>query len=170
MSASSRPTRCLTVAGAVLALLLAPGVAAADVTAFLGLSPTPTTRLGRGAAAGMGLVIVGFEVEVAQISASLDDDSPSLTTGSVNVLLQTPLEVSRVQLYATTGATAYRETLDTTVDPHRETHVGGNLGAGFKMRLAGPLKLRVDYRVFRLRGSPLYSTYHRFYAGATLGF
>lgn len=152
------------------ALLLAPTVAAADVTAFLGLTPTPSTRVARGISAGMGLVIVGFEFEGAQIAAAVDDGSPSLTTGSVNVLLQTPLEVSRVQFYATTGGTVYRESLERPVDPRRETHVGANLGAGLKMRIAGPLKLRVDYRVFRLRGTPLHPTYHRFYAGGTLGF
>lgn len=152
------------------ALVFIPGVAAADVTAFLGLSPTPSTRLARGASAGMGLVIVGFEVEVAQVAAALDETAPSLTTGSVNVLLQTPIEVSRAQFYATTGGTFYRETLDDPAAPHRETHVGANIGGGVKLRVAGPLKLRLDYRLFRLRGAPLHPTVHRVYAGGTLGF
>lgn len=151
-------------------LLLTPGIAAADITAFLGLSPTPSARLARGASAGMGLVIVGFEVEVAQVAADVADGAPSLTTGSVNVLLQTPIEVSRAQFYATAGGTLYRETLDDPAAPHRETHVGANIGGGVKLRLAGPLKLRLDYRLFRLRGAPLHPTSHRFYAGATLGF
>ena len=39
-----------------------------------------------------------------------------------------------------------------------------------KIGVAGPLKLRLDYRLFRLQGAPLHAAYHRFYAGATLGF
>lgn len=152
------------------ALLTAPAAAHADVTAFLGLSTTPTTRVARGVSAGMGLVIVGFEFEAAQIGADTAEASPSLTTGSVNVLLQTPIEVSRVQFYATTGGTVYRETLEGGAERRRETHVGANLGGGLKLRVAGPLKLRLDYRLFRLRGTPLHPTYHRFYAGGTLGF
>lgn len=170
MGVLGRTARLALIAGVAGALLLAPAQAAADVTAFLGLSPTPTSRLARGASAGMGLVIVGFEIEVAQVAADVGDASPSLTTGSVNVLLQTPIEVSRAQFYATTGATVYRETLDAPAAPHRETHVGANLGGGVKLRVAGPLKLRLDYRLFRLRGAPLFATSHRFYAGATLGF
>jgi hypothetical protein len=36
--------------------------------------------------------------------------------------------------------------------------------------LFGPLKARLDYRVFKLRGAPLYSTLHRVYAGVNLAF
>ncbi len=39
-----------------------------------------------------------------------------------------------------------------------------------KIKLAGPLRLRLDYRVFLLRGSPLYEKPQRFYAGINLGF
>lgn len=170
MGSSLRWTGRTAAALLAAAVACSPTVAAADVTAFLGLSPTPTTRLARGASAGMGLVIIGFEVEVAQVAADLAEASPSLTTGSVNVLLQTPIEVSRAQFYATTGGTFYRETLDSPAAPHRETHVGANIGGGVKLRLAGPLKLRLDYRLFRLRGAPLQPTAHRFYAGGTLGF
>ena len=33
-----------------------------------------------------------------------------------------------------------------------ETNVGINVGGGVKMTLAGPLRLRLDYRVFTLKG------------------
>lgn len=118
----------------------------------------------------MGLVIVAFEFEAAHTSADIGQATPALTTGSVNVLLQTPIEISRLQFYATTGGTVYRESLDDPRDPRRETHVGANVGGGLKMRVAGPLKLRMDYRLFRLRGTPLQPTAHRFYTGATLAF
>ena len=38
------------------------------------------------------------------------------------------------------------------------------------MTLTGPLRLRLDYRLFNLRGDPLYSTMHRFYGGLNLAF
>jgi hypothetical protein len=149
-----------------LALLAAPNAATADVTAFLGLSPTPGTHLARGGSVGLSFIVVGFELEYARLSEDEDDERPGLTTGMGNLLVQTPIEVSRTQLYATTGAGFYRERLGT----RQETSVAGNLGGGLKIRVAGPLKLRLDYRLFRLRGDPLHDTYHRLYAGATLGF
>ena len=45
-----------------------------------------------------------------------------------------------------------------------------NTGGGVKISVLGPLRARLDYRVFKLRGAPLYSTVHRFYAGVNLGF
>jgi hypothetical protein len=36
--------------------------------------------------------------------------------------------------------------------------------------LFGPLKARLDYRVFKLRGAPLYSVVQRIYVGANLAF
>ena len=34
----------------------------------------------------------------------------------------------------------------------------------------GPLRARLDYRVFNLKGEPLHSTVHRLYAGVNLAF
>ena len=39
-----------------------------------------------------------------------------------------------------------------------------------KISLLGPLRARVDYRVFRLRGEPLHETVHRVYAGLNMKF
>ena len=39
-----------------------------------------------------------------------------------------------------------------------------------KIRVLGPVRLRLDYRVFQLKGEPLYATYQRFYAGANIAF
>jgi len=143
-----------------------PANADADVTAFLGVSPTPESRLARGVAAGGGLVVVGFEVEVARLDEDTAAGRPGLTTGMASVMVQTPLEVSRVQFYGAGGLGMYRERLaDDT-----ETALATSLGGGLKIRVAGPLKLRLDYRLFRLRGDPRHDVYHRVYAGATLGF
>ncbi len=155
-----------TALSVMLGLLATPMAARADVTAFLGVSPTPGLRLGRGAAAGAGLVVVAFEVEAAQLLERAEDGEPGLVTGMANLLVQTPLDLSGMQFYATAGAGFYRERLGA----HQETNGGANIGGGVKVGVAGPLKLRLDYRLFRLRGAPLHSTYHRLYAGATLGF
>ena len=48
--------------------------------------------------------------------------------------------------------------------------LGGNIGGGVKMDLAGPLRLRVDYRVFKQGGGALYSPAHRIYAGLNVKF
>jgi hypothetical protein len=153
----------------VLAVLIVFGMARpahADLTAFLGLSPTPDNRGARGFAGGFSILVIGFEFEYSQILEDEIEAMPSLKTWSGNVLLQTPVELHGVQLYATAGGGGYRERLgETTV-----THADVNLGGGAKIRVAGPLRVRLDYRVFKLSGSPLYSPYHRFYAGANLAF
>jgi hypothetical protein len=151
---------------AVAMVLAVPSRAAADITAFIGITPTPDTRAVRGVALGFGLLIIGFEFEYANTVEDALEGLPSLQTGSGNVLIQTPIEVSGFQLYGTAGGGMYRERLLA----HQETHFTTNVGGGAKIRLAGPLRLRLDYRVFRLNGSPLHSTYQRFYAGANLGF
>ena len=66
----------------------------------------------------------------------------------------------------TAGGGGFRETLNALA----ETNFGVNVGGGVKMSLAGPLRLRFDYRVFTLKGSPLYDVVHRFYVGANLKF
>ena len=149
------------------ALLLACATPAlADATVFVGSTTTPANRLVRGGAIGFGLLIIGFEGEFASTSESLEDAAPSLRTGMGNVLLQTPFPIAGMQLYLTTGTGFYRERLDT----RQETHVGFNTGGGAKISLLGPLRVRLDYRVFNLRGDPLHSTVHRVYAGANIAF
>lgn len=159
--------RRLLVLGVTLAAVtLWPSHAAADITAFLGVSPTPDNRMVRGVSVGFGVLIIGFEFEYANTMEDATAGSPGLQTGSGNLLVQTPIEVSGISLYGTVGGGLYRERLLAG----QETHVATNVGGGAKIRLAGPLRLRLDYRVFRLSGSPLYQTVHRVYAGANLGF
>ncbi len=162
-------SRCISRASrvAVLAILSVIGFArpaAADLTAFLGVTTTPDNRFARGFAVGAGLLIVGFEFEYANSSEDEELLVPGLRTYSGNVLVQTP--TPGVQLYGTAGIGGYREELG-LLD---ETNVAVNLGGGAKIGLVGPLRLRADYRVFRLQGSPLYATYHRVYAGANIAF
>lgn len=149
------------------ALLLATAAPAfADATAFIGTTSTPANRQARGFALGVGLLVVGFEFEYASTSEEVDDGLPGLRTGMGNLLLQTPFAVFGLQPYFTAGGGIYRETLAEA----RETHFGLNTGGGVKVSLLGPVRVRVDYRVFRLRGEPLYDTVHRVYAGLNLRF
>jgi hypothetical protein len=151
---------------AACCLLLLPSIASADVTAFLGVNPTPANRTVRGLAAGMGLVIVGFEFEYGNTNEDLVKLAPSLRTFMVNGLVQTPIPIGGVQFYATAGGGGYRETLNHV----SETNAGLNFGGGIKMSLIGPLRLRLDYRVFNLKGQPLHPQVQRFYAGLNLKF
>jgi hypothetical protein len=71
-----------------MALLAAP--AYADITGFIGTTTTPNNRLAKGAAVGIGLLVIGFEFEYASTNDDPAQGSPSLKTGMGNVLLQTP--------------------------------------------------------------------------------
>jgi opacity protein-like surface antigen len=149
-----------------LSVLLSAAPAYADATVFLGANMTPTNRAARGGAVGMTLLIVGFEFEYAYTPDDPTEQAPSLTTGSANVLVQTPVPILGVQPYATTGVGLYRETLG----PHQDTSAAFNTGGGVRVSLIGPLKLRVDYRVFKLGSGALHSPAHRVYAGLNLKF
>jgi opacity protein-like surface antigen len=146
--------------------LLVPSVASADLTAFLGINGTPTNRPVTGFAIGTGLVIVGFEFEYAHTNDDLDEGSPSLRTFMFNGLLQTPIPIAGMQFYGTAGGGVYRETLA----DESETNVGINVGGGVKMSLAGPLRLRFDYRVSTLKGDARHPRPQRVYAGINLKF
>jgi len=147
-------------------LLVTASTASADITAFLGANSTPSARPVKGVSAGMGLVIVGFEFEYAHTNEDLPEGAPGLWTYMFNGLLQTPVPIGGMQFYGTAGGGAFHETLN----ERSETNFGINVGGGIKMALAGPLRLRFDYRVFTLQGSPLYSKPQRFYAGINLKF
>jgi hypothetical protein len=138
--------------------------ARADITAFLGLSPTPDRHGLKGFGVGVGLLIVGFEFEYAAISEDDVELLPGLKTYSGNVVVQTPTDA--VQLYGTAGAQGYQERLGSI----SETYFGTNIGGGAKIRLIGPVRVRLDYRIFKLQGSPLNDVYQRFYVGANLKF
>jgi opacity protein-like surface antigen len=153
-------------AAALLLALAAP--AHADITAFIGANTTPDNRQTRGFALGAGLLVIGFEFEYSDTTDSDNPSTlaPSLKTGMGNMLLQTPVAVMGLQPYFTAGGGIYRETLGA----HQDTSFGLNTGGGVKISLVGPLRLRVDYRVFKLGSGALYSPAHRIYAGLNLKF
>ena len=159
-----RNVYAITVATLVCGLLATP--ASADITAFIGANTTPANRQVRGLAVSVGLIVVAFEFEYADTTDDPTALAPSLKTGSGNVLLQTPVAFFGFQPYFTTGGGLYRETLGT----HQDTGVAVNTGGGVKVSLIGPLRLRVDYRVFKLGSGALNSPAHRVYAGLNLKF
>lgn len=167
MSLVTRARAIAPIFAAALALLAVTAAPArADITAFLGLSPTPERHTVKGFSGGLSLLVVGFEFEYSHLGEETVEALPGLKTYSGNLLVQTPVEVGGAQFYATAGAGGYQEYLAA----RKETHYGVNFGGGVKVRLVGPLRLRLDYRVFRLQGEPLHPTYQRFYAGANLAF
>jgi len=158
-----RLIRALLVA---LFVLTIASPALADATVFIGTTTTPSTRAVKGFSVGAGLLIVAFEFEYANTSEDLVEGAPSLWTGMGNVLLQTPIAIHGFQPYFTTGGGVFHEELAA----QSETSFGLNTGGGVKISLAGPIRARVDYRVFRLQGDPVFETVHRFYAGLNLKF
>ena len=156
----------LAMSTAILLVCAAAAPARADVTAFLGTTMTaPSHRAVKGFAAGMSLLIVGAEFEYASTSEDPSIAAASRKTTSGNVFVQT-FGLPRFQLYLTTGAGVYRERLGTS----QETNFVLNNGGGVKINLAGPLRARVDYRVFNLKGNPQHATVQRIYAGLNLAF
>ena len=159
--------RPLLISACLVALILGSAAPAdADLTAFVGANATPSNRPVRGFGVGLSLLVVGFEFEFSDTKADETAGAPGLRTGMFNLLVQTPFGISGLQFYGTVGGGIYQESgngLD-------ETNIGGNGGAGVKIAVAGPLRMRLDYRVFTLQGSPQHETYQRLYAGLNLGF
>jgi hypothetical protein len=151
---------------AAILILAAATPARADATMFIGANTTPANRSVRGFAIGVGLLVVGFEFEYATTPKDDRADAPSLKTGMGNALLQTPFPIFGFQPYVTIGGGLYRERLGT----HTDTTFAPNSGGGVKISLAGPIRLRVDYRVFKLGSGALYTPAHRVYAGLNLKF
>jgi hypothetical protein len=159
-------TRLLRVGIGVLLLGAVAAPARADLTAFIGANTTPANRNVKGLAVGAGLLVVGIEFEYATTAEDVAAQAPSLRTGMGNVLLQTPVPLFGIQPYFTVGAGLYHEALGEQSD----TGFGTNTGGGAKIALLGPVRLRVDYRVFALGSKAQASPAHRIYVGLNLGF
>jgi len=146
------------------ALTMRPAPAFADLTGFLGFSSTPESRSAKGVALGVSLIIVGFEFEYSKITEDQLKGAPGLTTGSGNILFMTP--TSKLQIYGTTGGGVFHETYRTV----GTTQLATNIGGGAKIGFAGPIRLRLDYRIFHLNGLPVEKRVQRFYAGLAISF
>ena len=159
--------RRVFVTASVLAMILSAAAPAnADLTAFVGTNATPSNRPVRGFGVGLSLLVIGLEFEFSDTAADQTAGAPGLRTGMFNLLIQTPFGISGLQFYGTIGGGIYQEKGGSL----RATNAGGNTGVGVKIAVAGPIRLRLDYRVFTLRGSPQQDTHQRLYAGLNLGF
>ena len=102
-------------ARATLLAVILTGVSAApafaDITGFIGANTTPKNRHTQGFAVGAGLLVVGFEFEYASTPDDPATLAPALTSGTGNILLQTPFAIFGFQPYVTSGGGIYRETL-----------------------------------------------------------
>jgi len=163
---STRMRLFLITLALLVVMLCAAAPADADLTAFVGTNATPSNRQVRGFGVGLSLIVVGFEFEFSDTAADQAAGAPGLRTGMFNLLVQTPFGVSGLQFYGTVGGGLYQE----TGSGLEATSGGVNTGAGVKIAVAGPIRLRLDYRVFTLRGSPQHDTHQRLYAGFNLGF
>jgi len=150
--------------GIAIVLLSIAAPARADITVFIGANTTPANRQVRGGSLGFGVLIIGFEGEYAFTPDDPRAAAPSLKTGIANVVLQSPVPFFGIQPYFTTGGGFYQEELGL----HSDTGFAVNTGGGVKVTLAGPIRLRVDYRIFKLGSGALYSPAHRIYAGLNL--
>ena len=150
----------------VLPTVLA-GTAFADLTAFAGSESVQARWTTRGIALGFSLRLIGIEFEYAGAPGDPPTRVASLETGMINLLVHTPLDgLRRFQFYGTFGAGVYRARLDTS----ESRNAGVNAGGGVKVTLAGPFRLRLDYRRFALRGARRGRPPQRVYAGLTLAF
>ncbi|HKY23071.1 MAG TPA: hypothetical protein VJM31_17785 [Vicinamibacterales bacterium] len=151
---------------ALASMLLWPSVARADATAFLGRTTAGENKTSvRGFAFGVSMLVVGFEFEYANTAEDLTLQRPSLRTTSGNVFVQT-FGIPVAQLYLTTGVGFYRERLAND----QESALLLNNGGGAKITIGGPLRARIDYRIFNLRGNPRHKTQQRIYAGLNVAF
>jgi Outer membrane protein beta-barrel domain len=154
------------IALALALIAMTPAAARADATAFLGRNSAgddgSTTR---GFAFCASLLVLGFEFEYANSGEDQTTATPSLRTTAGNVSAQT-FGLPGFQLYATTGAGYYRERLGSD----EETGFLLNNGGGIKINIAGPLRVRIDYRIFTLKGDPRHTNVQRIYGGVNLAF
>jgi opacity protein-like surface antigen len=151
---------------ALAALALAPSPAAADATAFYGVATTTVSRPATGLAIAVKILLVGIEFEYAHMDERNPQQVPGLNTSMFNLVLATP---TKVKVYFTTGGGLAHQTLGSA----SEWTFGTNIGGGVKFPLAGPLGLRIDYRIFKVHGAlpgSVDKRQHRIYGGMNFAF
>lgn len=136
--------RFLIRAGWLAALvLITPTSARADATALIGLTSLDDLRPSFGFSFGYRPSAVGFEIEY--LSTMSGDYSAG---GIFASLIVQPVTISKVRIFAVGGVGVWGEGFD----GGRRTGVlgAGNIGGGALVPLAGPVSLRLDYRLFVL--------------------
>ena len=163
---------------AALMVVLLAGIAApaaAEGTLLFGLQTTSAPHPTVGVAWGRWPGTVGFELEYAGSIGKKSPSAPAVATITVNALVRTPLRVHGCQVYALGGFGVYGEV---TSDGRGSGEVGArDIGGGTTIPIGGPLKLRLDYRVYFLGraddaspGSPISRHPQRLAAAISLAF
>jgi hypothetical protein len=170
-------------AGRVLAPLMMLGLSAGaavaqtptgpvNLTAFAGAAMVPDAH----AVSGIGVGVrpqpgpVSIEFEYSRSRSDPTRPVPAIVTLAGNFLVQVPVRQSRFELYGAFGVGFY--VLQPDPQSGEDADSAWNFGGGAKVTLAGPLKLRIDYRVFRLAASPgrHHSDLRRLSVGIVAGF
>jgi hypothetical protein len=71
---------------------------------------------------------------------------PGVNSSMFNLVLSSP---TKIKVYFTTGGGLSHETLGAA----SAWGFGTNIGGGVKLPLAGPFRIRIDYRIFNLHGN-----------------
>jgi hypothetical protein len=151
---------------ALTALALTPAPAAADATAFFGAATTNMTRPASGFAIAVKVIVVGIEFEYAHMDERTSSALPGINSSLFNVVMSTP---TKIKLYLTAGGGLTHETLGAGT----AWGFGTNIGGGVKLPLAGPLRVRVDYRIISVHGTvpgAVDKPQQRIYAGINFAF
>jgi hypothetical protein len=164
---------CCPAAALAQASPLPPAAPSFNVTAMTGLGIGHDTNPGFSLAAGVTprkraeRDSVSVEVEFTRISDNPSKQVPAIVAISINFLI--PVKIRHVRAYGLAGLGGYL-----LKSPYRTSEPDNayNFGGGVLLPLAGPAKLRIDYRYFNL--APLEGEYqtklHRLFLGVTAGF
>jgi hypothetical protein len=131
----------------VALMIMIPVSARADGTVLVGLTSVGALRPSFGFSFGYRPSAVGVEVEYV---STFPQNSPGgYSAGGIfgSVFVQ-PVTISNVQIFAVGGVGVWGEGF--TGGKRTGVLNAGNVGGGVLVALAGPLKLRLDYRLFLL--------------------
>lgn len=131
----------------VVLMLMNPVSARGDATVLVGLTYVDALRPSYGFSFGYRPSVVGFEIEYLGTFGQTTPGDYSAGGIFASVIVQ-PVTISHVQIFAVGGFGAWGEGFA----GGKRTGVlnAGNVGGGVLVGLAGPLKLRLDYRLFLL--------------------
>jgi hypothetical protein len=131
-------------------IVMVPVSARGDATVLLGLMSGDGPRPSVGAAFSYCPSVAGFEIEY--LGTLGGETAGHSSAGGIfgSVIVQLPTS-SNVQFFAMGGFGVWGETF---ADGKGTGELGAkNIGGGVKIRIAGPLRLRLDYRLFVLGDS-----------------
>ncbi len=125
----------------VALVLMTPLSARADATVLVGLTSVDALRPSYGFSFGYRPSAVGFEIEY------LSTTPGDYTAGGIFAsLIVQPVTISNVQIFAIGGLGVWGEGF--AGGKRTGVLTAGNVGGGVLVPLAGPVRLRLDYRLF----------------------